>query len=147
MSIIGDGLKLSGVPQKLLLGGMGIALVGIGGLSVHQAVENRRLTSENVKLDTSISDPNTGFVVRLTQARTNTVACTAAIERQTTALKAQSTRDAASIAASQRRYDIEHTARLRAEQSAQVILAHKPQGATLQARVLDVDAQILGDLK
>ena len=147
MSIITSALNLTGLPQKIALGVGGAALLALGAHDVVQMVKVHRLTTVNAKLDTSIHDPKTGYIVKLTQAETNTGVCEAAIGRQNTAIRAQGTRDAATVAAVQVRYDAEHAARERAEQSAAVILAHKPQGATVADRVNDVDAQILGDLK
>lgn len=147
MSGFASVLSLTTVPQKLMLGGLGAALLVAGTYNVMQAVENRHLSAENTKLDTRINDPKTGYVVKLTQAETNTTTCTAAIGRQNAAIRAQSDRDAATIAAIQARYDAEHTTRVKAENSAAAFLAHKPQGSTLQDRVLDVDALILGDMK
>lgn len=147
MSIIGDALKLTTIPQRLLLGGLAVSLLAAGTYNVVQAIENGRLSAENGKLDTRINDPKTGYVVRLTQARTNTTTCTMSLSKQTQAIKDLGTKHAAEQARSQARYDAEYAARTRAEKSAAALLARKPQGATLQERVLDVDAQILGDLK
>lgn len=147
MSIVGDALKLTTLPQRFMLGGLGVALLAAGTFNVVQAIENRHLSSENTRLDTRINDPKTGYVVRVTQAETNVATCSTTITRQTNAIKLQGQQDAAIIAAVQKRYDVEHASRVRAENSAAAFLAHKPQGATLQDRVLDVDAQILGDLK
>lgn len=147
MSIVGDLLKVSTIPQRIMLGGAAVALVAATGYNVVQAIDNRHLSKQVTQLDGRINDPRTGYVVRLSQAETNTAACTTAVGRQTAAIKAQGQRDAATLAASQARYDREHTARVKAENSAATILAHKPQGATVADRVADVDAQILGDLK
>lgn len=147
MSGAGTLLGLTTLPQKLLLGGLGLALAAAGAFNVVQAVENRRLVADKAELDTRINDPVTGYVVRLTQATTNTSTCKAAIARQNTAIRTQSEKDAATIAAVQARYDAEHRALVSAEKSAAAFLARKPQGATLTDRVTDVDAQILGDLK
>ncbi len=147
MSGLRAALALTTLPQKLLLGALGAALLATGTYNVAQSIENRRLSAENTKLDTRINDPKSGYVVRLTQAVTNTGTCTAAIARQNDAIRTQSAKDSATIAAVQARYDAEHAARVRAEKSAAAFLARKPQGATITDRVADVDAQILGDMK
>ncbi len=147
MSIVGDLLKVSTIPQRIMLGGAAAALIATSGFSVVQAIENRHLSKQVTQLDGRINDPRNGYVVRLSQAETNTATCTTAIGRQNTAIRDLGKRDAAAVAAVQARYDTEHAERVRAESSAAAFLAHKPQGASLTDRVSDVDAQILGDLK
>ena len=126
---------------------MTAALVVTTGFGVAQTIENRRLITTNTELDARINNDKTGYVVRLRQAEANAVVCTEAVRRQSAAVRDQSKRDTATIANVQARYDVEHVARLRAERSAAAFLARKPQGATVSEQVLDVDAQILGDLK
>lgn len=147
MSVITSALALTTMPQKLMMCGLGITLFAAGTYNVIQAAENHHLSKEKKNLEALILDPKTGYVVKLTQAETNSETCKAAVIVQTAAIKSQGVKDARAIAAVQARYDTEHVARVRAENSAAAFLAHKPQGVTLQDRVLDVDAQILGDLK
>lgn len=140
-------LSLTTLPQKLLLGALAAALAVAGTYNVVQTIENRQLSAENGKLDKRINDPKTGYVVTLTQAEANVGVCTAAIGRQNDAIEAVSSKSVAAVAAVQARYDVEHAARVRAENSSAAFLAREPRGATLAERVTDVDAQILGDLK
>lgn len=147
MSILRDIEGFTGIPQKVALVLAGAVALTMGGIAGGEWWENRTLTAANVKLDTAINDPKTGYVVRLTQAEGNTATCTAAIGRQNTAIKAQSARDAATVAAVQARYDSEHVARVTAENAAAAFMAVKPKGATLVDRVSDVDRRIVGELK
>lgn len=147
MSGLGSLISLTTLPQKLMLGGVGVTLVAAIGCNAVQMIENRNLSHDKEALTLRIEDPATGYIVRLNQVKSNVVVCKAAVERQTTALKAQGQRDAATIATVQHRYDVEHVARGKAESAAAVILAHKPAGNTEAERMADVDKQILGDLK
>lgn len=147
MSALGSLLKLTSLPQKLMLGGGAVLFAGALVFNIAQLVENRHLSKQNTSLEARINDPATGYVVKLAQARTNSATCTAAITRQNDSIKRQSTKDAAATAAVQRRYDAEHKLRVRAENSAAAFLAREPKGDTATERMLDVDAQILGDLK
>lgn len=139
--------SLLSLPQKIALGGVGAALVAALSFNVVQLVENRHLARDNTVLAAQINDPQTGYVVKLAQARTNVATCATAVERQNVIVREQSAKGATAVAAVQKRYDTEHAARVRAESAAAAFLARKPRGATLADRVKDVDAQILEDLK
>lgn len=124
-----------------------VALLTVSGFLVAAQVENHRVTELNNVLDARISDPVTGYVVRLAQAQTNAITVTTALERQVADLKdaaavaeARLNQTEANLAAAQRE------SREARRQSA-AIMATRPQGDTLEDRVLDVDARILETLE
>ncbi len=150
MSGLGTALGLTAIgnlPQKLAMGGLTAALVGMGIFTGTQLIENHHKGTQIAGLQASIDDPRTGYRAIIATARANAGNLQAAVDRQTAALKQQGAQDAARIAAVQARYDSEHAARLVAERRVAVFLSIKPQGATLDARVRDIDARILGELK
>ena len=147
MSGLGGLIALTTLPQKFALGGGAVVLAAALTFNVVQLIENRSLSHDKTELTARIDDPSTGYVVRLSQARTNVEQCKAAVDTQNVKTRDLSKASSATVAAVQRQYDVEHAGRLRAESAAAVILARQPRGNTLAERVSDVDAQILGDLK
>ena len=66
----------------------GVALLTVSGFLIAAQVENRRVTELNNALDDRITNPATGYVVKLAQAQTNAITVTTALERQVADLKA-----------------------------------------------------------
>lgn len=125
----------------------GVGLLAASGALVVAHINEAALTKQNLALDARIDDPKTGYIVRLAQADTNTTTCKSAVLQRDAVIQKQSADSLANNAAIQARFDTEHAARIVAERQVGAFLAHKPTGATVQDRVMDVDAQILGDLK
>lgn len=147
MSIIGDLIKITNWPQRLMIGGLAAAALAATTYNVVQVIENRHLSSVNKKLNAAIEDPKTGYIVRLSQAQTNTATCTTAIGRQNKAITELATSRQAAVDDAARKYAVERRARLQAERDVGAFLAHEPKGDTVAERIADVDAQILEDLK
>lgn len=141
---------------KQIIAGLGWKVGAIAATSVLVATgiwlavvqwENYRLTSYNQKLDAKINDPATGYIVLLTQSRTNVVSLEGAIKDQADLFKLRADQDAKVLAATQAALNKAQVATRAAERTAASLLAVKPRGATLEARVIDVDSRILESLK
>jgi len=119
----------------------GAALIGIvlSALLLASYFENRSLMVQTTKLQTSINDPMTGYVARLAQATTNVATLKHEIEVQNKAYDQLSAESKALLAAKQ-------VELAKAQEQTRLMtvrlngfLATKPQGATLEDRVRDID--------
>lgn len=147
MSGVMDILNLTTIPQKIGLAVGGVALLASVSFNIAHMAEINTLTREKAKLETSLNDPKTGYVVRLSQAKTNSVQCESSLDTQNTNFKNLSNSSTTKIVALQAQIDTEHAKRVAAEKSAAVFLARKPQGNTDAEKMADVDRQVLEDLK
>jgi len=104
---------------------------------------NRDLTAQRDVLANRINDPNTGYVAQLAQARTNVAQLEKAVAQQNEAYDRLSTQSLNRLAESRRQL-AEAQAQTRVmERKLAGFLATKPQGATLEDRVRDIDARAL----
>ena len=124
-----------------------VALLTVSGFLVAAQVENHRVTELNNVLDARISDPVTGYVVRLAQAQTNAITVTTALERQVADLKAAAAAADARLRETEANLATAQRESREARRQAAQILNPAPRGDTLEDRVLDVDARILDSLK
>lgn len=123
------------------------AMVVLGGFLVMAQLENRHLSKVNANLDALINDPKVGYVAKLAQAETNTATLKLGLERQRDSWKAEATKNARLLAETTARLAAAQDETRRAERQVGALLATKPRGATLEARVLDVDQRLLETLK
>lgn len=124
-----------------------VALLTVSGFLIAAQVENRRIAAVNRALDDRITNPKTGYVVKLVQAETNTAVVVAGLERQNAALKAKAAQDAARLAETTRLLATAQADSRVARREAAALLSRPPAGDTLEQRVLDADARILETLK
>jgi len=104
---------------------------------------NRDLTAQRDVLADRINDPTTGYVAQLAQARTNVAQLEKAVAQQNEAYTRLSTQSLNRLAESRRQL-AEAQAQTRVmERKLAGFLATKPQGATLEDRVRDIDARAL----
>ena len=124
-----------------------LSLIVVSGFLIAASVENRRITEENRVLDDRITNATTGYVVRLAQAETNVVTVRTALEKQVADLRA--TAEAAEARLRQTEVALADAQRetREARRAANEILRDRPQGETLEDRVLDIDQRILESLK
>lgn len=112
--------------------------VVLTGLLIAEKADNGRLTTQVGALTKQINDPETGYVVRLAQCRTNTAQLETALDSQNAAIDAQSKTDQAKLAAAQKALaDARETIQW-LRNSAAAMLEYKPQGATACERAQDV---------
>jgi hypothetical protein len=126
--------------------GAAVLAVIIGIFLFSANMENKRIISERDKLSIQINDPKTGYIARLTQARANTDALEAAIVSQNAAMQRQSTEAKLKIEDLRKELAAAQKRSLEAERRLAAFMATKPQGSSLEARVLDIDRRLLKDL-
>lgn len=129
-------------PWKLATGGALAVLLGVSVYTGVQVVENRRLTAANAELDRKINDPQTGFVVRLTKAETDTMVLKTTIERQTAEFKAKAAEDARVLASTRAALTQTQRDNRRLLADASRLTATPPQGETVCQRLLDIDSRV-----
>lgn len=129
-------------------GAIGAVLVSlvIGFFLISTTMENRQIGKERDKLALSINDPKTGYIARLTQARANVAELENAIVVQNTTFKKQSEEARLSMEKLKKELAAAQRRSLEAERRLAVFMSTKPQGATLEDRVNDIDRRILKDL-
>lgn len=138
---------LTGWKWKLAAGGGILLLLAVSGLLAYAQIQNHYLAGVNAKLDDRINNKSTGLLVTVAQCRTNAETAIGGIQHQNALLLAQSDKDKAALAETTRLLAIAQAQTKKAEAQAAVLLATKPRGATLEARVRDVDARLLETLK
>lgn len=119
------------------------ALVVTSGFLIAAQVENNRIVALNQELDNRISNPKTGLVVSLAQAQTNAETVKVALTRQVDDLKIKAENDRKALAATTRLLAAAQVESSRARRQSADLMRADPKGATLEARVLDVDAKVL----
>ena len=139
--------NVTSLPQKIALAILSLALLAGAIFSIVQMYAARDHKARIAALEQSINEPVTGYADRLAAARANSGTLEAAVNRQTAAIKAQADQARATLATVQARYDAEHAARVEAEKRVAVFMSTPPKGPTLDARIRDIDARILGELK
>jgi len=102
-------------------------------------MQNRDLTAQRQALSSAINDPVTGYVAQLAQARTNVKTLEVRVAQQNEAIDKLSAESAARLATSRRELAAAQAQTRTMERKLAGFLATKPQGATLEARVRDID--------
>lgn len=133
---------LTAAPWKIATGGALALLLGVSVYTGVQVVENRRLTTMNSELDRKINDPESGLVVRLTKAQTDTVILKTTIERQTAQFKAKAAEDARVLASTRAALTQTQKDNRRLLADAARLTALPPQGDTVCQRLLDIDSRV-----
>lgn len=147
MSLL-DGLSnITSLKWKLIAGGAGLALVGVSLALGSEMIENRHLTKLNTNLGARINDPETGYVRQIAQAQTNAANLQGQIDTQNRAIQTLSDNASTALAESSRKVAAAQVQTRKAEAQVAVLLSRKPQGATLDERIRDVDARVLETLK
>jgi len=137
---------LTGNLWKLATGGAAIVGLVLSALLMSSYFENRDLMKQRTALQTSINDPVTGYVARLAQANTNVATLKHEVEVQNDAYDRLSAESKALLASKQA-----ELAKAQAQTKAMQLrlngfLATKPQGATLEDRVRDIDARGMAEM-
>ena len=137
----------SGLMWKIGTGLAAVVALILGFFLVTASIENHNLTKERDKLSKSITDPNTGYIARLTQSRTNVVTLEAAVKAQNESYKKQSEAASAEMARLKKELAAAQAQTREYERRLNAFMATKPQGDTLEKRVTDIDNRILKDLR
>jgi hypothetical protein len=137
---------LTGSVWKLAFGGATIVGLVLSALLLASYFENRSLTSQRDTLAAQINDPETGYIAQLAQSRTNVAQLQTALDRQNVAyLKLQDDSRAALDAANTKLAAAQAHSRKMERQLGQ-FLSTKPQGATLEERIWDIDRRAMKEL-
>jgi hypothetical protein len=137
----------SGLLFKIGLGVAAVASLVMAYFLFTMSIENENLVKERDRLSLSITDPNTGYIARLTQSRTNVVYLEQAIKTQNEAFKRQSDASKAELERLKKELAAAQARTRAQEKRLAAFMATKPQGVTLEERVTDIDNRILEDLK
>lgn len=139
-------LAVGGQMWKIFTAGMGVIALILVGLLVKANIENRSITKERDKLERSIADPETGYIVRLKTSRDNVITLEGAVKRQNDAFTAQSQAARKEMERLRGELNRSEAAKNKAVVDSGKFLANKPKGDTLEKRIQDVDQKILKDL-
>lgn len=126
--------------------GAGLLSLIMTGLLIASYIENRAIAHQRDQLRASIMDPHTGYVARLAQARTNVATLQAALDdqnRKIDQMKQESDQKLAEAKLELARLTNERDS---AQRRWKAMLDLRPQGSTLEERILDVDARIMKEL-
>lgn len=135
--------NLFSAPWKLATIAGGLVSLVIGGLLITSYIENREISKQRDELQRSITDPETGYIARLTQAKANVVELNAALETQNAKYRQLSAESAAALEASRRRLLAAQRERDQLQSRLDTFLAQPIEGETLEERVLDVDRRAM----
>jgi hypothetical protein len=126
-------------PWKLATGGAAIIALLLTVLLFSSYKVNQDLTQQRAVLQKSINDPETGFIVQLAQARTNVETLKVEVERQSQAYDKLSKDSEIALAAARAKLAVAQQETKAIERKVAGFLATKPQGATLEDRIRDID--------
>jgi hypothetical protein len=124
---------------KFATGGAALVAIVLSALLMSSYFENRDLVSQRDSLSKSISDPKTGYVAQLAQARTNVATLEVAVERQSAAYDELSKASTARLAATRAELAKAQAATKVMERKLAGFMATGPKGATLSERIQDID--------
>jgi len=142
-------MSILNAPWKLATIGAGVVAALLGFFLISAHLENKSLNTQKAELVDRIENPQTGYVARLAQANANVIELRTAIERQNVVIRQREgeAREAQANLESLRAQLREAQARSAdLNRRLQRFLATKPQGATLEDRVNDIDRRVLEDL-
>jgi hypothetical protein len=146
----GFGKLASGLSGGFLwkAGAIGSVLVGLVLMAflIAANAENRDLTRQRDALALSINDPQTGYVARLAQSRTNTEQLKAGFERQIVVMRQEAERNARVLESTRQQLQAANARARDLQRRSDRLMASPPEGENLTERILDVDRRILEDL-
>jgi DNA anti-recombination protein RmuC len=134
---------LSGHIWKIATGGAAALALLLCALLMSSYFENRDLSKQRNTLAAQINDPQTGYIAQLAQARTNVETLKVEVDKQNKALDKMSAESNARLAAARTALAKAQAETKALEKRLAGFLATKPQGATLEARVRDIDARAM----
>ncbi len=126
--------------------GAGVISLILVSLLIASTFENRDLSNARAVLASRIDDPKTGYVAQLAQARTNEETLKLVVKRQNEAYTTLSAKSKSDLALTEAALVVAQRETKLAESRLAAFLATKPQGATLEARVRDIDERALAEL-
>lgn len=146
---------MSGIPKfaagfSLWKGGAVLAAiisVVLAGFLAKTTYDKNQIEDQRAKLEQKITDPVTGYIARLRTSENNVITLKAAVERQNTIYRQQSEASAKELNRLRAELRVAQAERVALQARVNGLLRKPIVGNTLEERVLDVDKQILEDLK
>lgn len=136
-------MLLPSLYDKLIAGGLAVALVGSLALNVKQAFEKRDLRIEVAALDKQINDPKTGYVTRLGTCRASVSNLEGGIARQNESIARAAAAQSAALADATAKVAQAQRQADRAIREAETILNTRLKGATVCERLGELDQLLL----
>lgn len=138
---------LGGLYDKLIAGGLAVALaVSIGG-NIKQAFDKRDLRTQVNTLDKQINDPKTGYVARLGTCRSSVASLEKALSDQNQAIAISAAKGAQAVARATKAVSEAREITKEAQRRVDRALSRPIEGADELERARNVDAEILRSLK
>jgi len=131
---------------KVATAGAGLVCLVLSAFLMSSYFENRDLMKQRTALQHSITDPKTGYVARLAQATTNVATLKHEVEVQNAAYEKLSAESKALLATKTAELAKAQAATRSMQLRLNGFLATKPQGATLEDRVRDIDARGMAEM-
>lgn len=130
---------LTGRLWKVATAGALIIIFALGTLLTSTYLQNRDIMKQRDVLAKKIDDPTSGYIAQLAQARTNVLTLTAEVDRQNAAYDKLSVESQTRLRDAEARLAVAQAETRALERKVAGFLATKPQGATLEDRVRDID--------
>jgi len=124
----------------------GLICLVLSGFLIASTLENRGLVVQRSALSAQINDPKVGFVARLAQANTNVETLKVALNTQRQSFETKAAQREAVLAETSRKLKLAQVSTRTMQLKLDRFLATKPQGATLEDRVRDIDQRALSEL-
>lgn len=137
---------LTGHLWKIGTIGAGIVTLVISALLMNSYFENRQLIQQKTELVKQITDPNTGFIAQLAQSRTNVETLKVQLRTQRESFQSKEAEGNARLKATEAKLTAAQVKTQAMERRLNSFLATKPQGATLQDRIRDIDARGMSEM-
>lgn len=137
---------LDGQLWKVATAAAGVVSLVLIALLLAANVENRNLMKQRTELSKQINDPETGFVARLTQARTNEAQLRVAIERQRQTFQAAAEQNNARLVETERQLAAAQVQTRQMETRLRSFLSTAPQGSTAEEQISDIDSRGLEEM-
>lgn len=129
---------------KYIALGAGLLMIALLIASHLQTVDLRH---QRDSLNQSINDPQTGYVVRLAQAHTNTAQLETAIQHQTIVMRQVAADSARALASTRQALNAANARADSLEHRAHSVSATPPAGGSLEAQITDIDNRVLADIR
>lgn len=144
MSII-PSIALGGV-WKIATIGAGVITLLLGSLLTASYFENRDLMKQRGELIAQITDPKTGYVAQLSQARTNVATLTQNLDDQRHSFELKAEERERVLATTQAELEAAQKKTADMDKRLSGFLATKPKGATLEDRIRDIDSRGMSEM-
>ena len=123
--------------------GAGVLNLVIGFFLISAHIENQAIADQRDQLQSSINDPVTGYVARLTTAQNNVAVLTRTVQRQNQALMTNAEIARARLEETRAKLNAAQRESQRLKRQIDAFVAQEIEGDTLEERVRDVDERAM----